>query len=79
MIWERFAHEMLASVKHESVTRPGVQKASQAPGFQGLKEASERRKKKITLSLALEYTRRDSKHPTGCSSLLYLKFHGHLI
>ena len=57
MIWERFAHEMLASVKHASVTRPVVQQASQAPGFQGLKEASERRKKKITLSLALEYTR----------------------
>ena len=51
MIWERFAHEMLASVKHASVTRPVVQQASQAPGFQGLKEASERRKKKITLSI----------------------------
>ena len=33
MIWERFAHEMLASVKHASVTRPVVQQASQAPGL----------------------------------------------
>lgn len=60
MIWERFAHEMLASVKHASGPSQGLlsnRQARPAPGFQGLKEASERRKKKITVSLALEYTR----------------------